>query len=214
MVAHSHTAAAVPAVPGLDPGMIRGSIIKEKFFIYSVGKPWAGWRTACGPVAEPAGACLGQRAIFGLQKLSPCAPRPAAPNAVAVGLVHCAPVVPSTPPHTRRRPTRSRLCRRSSWLCRSQPRCVGDNPPLPDQRAPFDQLTRGGFRREVQPRRQHWFLNEKSGSPLRTPAFCSVSKGTKTARRRRKYRAPSVTPGVALRPRTQAVLLAVPTSPP
>src|ERR1700691_1505855 len=29
----------------------------------------------------------------------------------------------------------------------------------------------GGFRREVQPRRQHWFLNEKSGFPLRTPAF-------------------------------------------
>jgi hypothetical protein len=34
----------------------------------------------------------------------------------------------------------------------------------------------GGFRREVQPRRQHWFLNEKSGFPFRTPAFCSVSK--------------------------------------
>jgi transposase len=30
----------------------------------------------------------------------------------------------------------------------------------------------GGFRREVQPRRQHWFLNEKSGFPFRTPAFC------------------------------------------
>src|SRR5271165_6559797 len=29
-----------------------------------------------------------------------------------------------------------------------------------------------GFRREVQPRRQHWFLNEKSGFPFRTPAFC------------------------------------------
>src|ERR1700722_5569122 len=61
----------------------------------------------------------------------------------------------------------------------------------------------GGFRREVQPRRQHWFLNEKSGFPFRTPAFCSVSRG----RRRlgeKEYRAPSVTPGVALRPRTQA----------
>ena len=60
----------------------------------------------------------------------------------------------------------------------------------------------GGFRREVQPRRQHWFLNEKSGFPFRTPAFCSVSRG----RRRlgeKEYRAPSVTPGVALRPRTQ-----------
>src|SRR5882757_1118211 len=62
----------------------------------------------------------------------------------------------------------------------------------------------GGFRREVQPRRQHWFLNEKSGFPFRTPAFCSVSRG----RRRlgdKEYRAPSVTPGVALRPRTQGV---------
>src|SRR4029077_8425149 len=61
----------------------------------------------------------------------------------------------------------------------------------------------GGFRREVQPRRQHWFLNEMSGFPFRTPAFCSVSRG----RRRlgeKEYRAPSVTPGVALRPRTQA----------
>jgi uncharacterized protein (DUF1697 family) len=61
----------------------------------------------------------------------------------------------------------------------------------------------GGFRREVQHRRQHWFLNEKSGFPFRTPAFCSVSRG----RRRlgeKEYRAPSVTPGVALRPRTQA----------
>src|SRR5271165_6543985 len=60
----------------------------------------------------------------------------------------------------------------------------------------------GGFRREVQPRRQHWFLNEKSGFPSRTPAFCSASRG----RRRlgeKEYRAPSVTPGVALRPRTQ-----------
>ena len=35
----------------------------------------------------------------------------------------------------------------------------------------------GGFRREVQPRRQHWFLNEKSGFLFRTPAFCSVSRG-------------------------------------
>src|ERR1700722_1112517 len=63
----------------------------------------------------------------------------------------------------------------------------------------------GGFRREVQPRRQHWFLNEKSGFPFRTPAFCSVSRG----RRRlgeKEYRAPSVTPGVALRPRTQGLL--------
>jgi hypothetical protein len=64
----------------------------------------------------------------------------------------------------------------------------------------------GGFRREVQPRRQHWFLNEKSGFPFRTPAFCSASRG----RRRlgeKEYRAASVTPGVALRPRTQAALI-------
>src|ERR1700722_10127175 len=63
----------------------------------------------------------------------------------------------------------------------------------------------GGFRREVQPRRQHWFLNEKSGFPFRTPAFCSVSRG----RRRlgeKEYRAPSVTPGGALRPRTQGAV--------
>src|SRR5271157_1146889 len=72
-------------------------------------------------------------------------------------------------------------------------------------RKPGSWCVKGGFRREVQPRRQHWFLNEKSGFPFRTPAFCSVSRG----RRRlgeKEYRAPSVTPGVALRPRTQAVL--------
>jgi hypothetical protein len=61
----------------------------------------------------------------------------------------------------------------------------------------------GGFRREVQPRRQHWFLNEKSGFPFRTPAFCSVSRGLRRLGEK-EYRAPSVTPGVALRPRTQA----------
>jgi hypothetical protein len=61
---------------------------------------------------------------------------------------------------------------------------------------------RGGFRREVQPRRQHWFLNEKSGFPFRTPAFCSVSRG-QSRLGEKEYRAPSVTPGVALRPRTQ-----------
>ena len=64
----------------------------------------------------------------------------------------------------------------------------------------------GGFRREVQPRRQHWFLSRKSGFPLRTPAFCSVSKGQRRLGEK-EYRAPSVTPGVALRPRTQARLL-------
>jgi hypothetical protein len=60
----------------------------------------------------------------------------------------------------------------------------------------------GGFRREVQPRRQHWFLNEKSGFPFRTPAFRSVSRG-QSRLGEKEYRAPSVTPGVALRPRTQ-----------
>jgi hypothetical protein len=60
----------------------------------------------------------------------------------------------------------------------------------------------GGFRREVQPRRQHWFLNEKSGFPFRTPAFCSASRG-QSRLGEKEYRAPSVTPGVALRPRTQ-----------
>src|SRR5271167_3125946 len=63
-------------------------------------------------------------------------------------------------------------------------------------------LRGGGFRREVQPRRQHWFLNEKSGFPFRTPAFCSVSRGQRRLGEK-EYRAPSVTPGVALRPRTQ-----------
>src|SRR5271165_6359647 len=63
-------------------------------------------------------------------------------------------------------------------------------------------LRGGGFRREVQPRRQHWFLNEKSGFPFRTPAFCSVSRGQRRLGEK-EYRASSVTPGVALRPRTQ-----------
>ena len=66
----------------------------------------------------------------------------------------------------------------------------------------------GGFRREVQPRRQHWFLNEKSGFPFRTPAFCSVSRGQRRLGEE-EYRAPSVTPGVALRPRTQVVIESV-----
>jgi hypothetical protein len=60
----------------------------------------------------------------------------------------------------------------------------------------------GGFRREVQPCRQHWFLNEKLAFQFRTPAFCSVSKGGRRLGEK-EYRAPSVTPGVALRPGTQ-----------
>src|SRR5208337_4583083 len=68
-----------------------------------------------------------------------------------------------------------------------------------------DRPVAGGFRREVQPRRQHWFLNEKSGFPFRTPAFRSVSRGQRRLGEK-EYRAPSVTPGVALRPRTQGGL--------
>jgi hypothetical protein len=56
----------------------------------------------------------------------------------------------------------------------------------------------GGFRREVQPRRQHWFLKRRPGFPFRTPAFCSVSKGQRRLGEK-EYRASSVTPGVALR---------------
>ena len=43
----------------------------------------------------------------------------------------------------------------------------------------------------------------KVGFPFRTPAFCSVSRGQRRLGEK-EYRAPSVTPGVALRPRTQA----------
>ena len=56
----------------------------------------------------------------------------------------------------------------------------------------------GGFRREVQPRRQHWFLNEKSGFPFRTPAFCSVSRGQRRLGEK-EDRARSVTQRLALR---------------
>jgi hypothetical protein len=62
----------------------------------------------------------------------------------------------------------------------------------------------GGFRREVQPRRQHWFLKRKPGFPFRTLAFCSVSKGQRRLGEK-EYRAPSVTPGVALRVGIQAL---------
>jgi hypothetical protein len=82
------------------------------------------------------------------------------------------------------------------WRCASRVCAIG-------RRASTTWRAPGGFQREVQPRRQHWFLNEMSGFPFRTPAFCSVSRG----RRRlgeKEYRAPSVTPGVALRPGTQA----------
>jgi hypothetical protein len=45
---------------------------------------------------------------------------------------------------------------------------------------------------------------KKSGFPVRTPAFCSVSRGPSRLGEK-EYRAPSMTPGVALRPRTQAL---------
>ena len=69
-----------------------------------------------------------------------------------------------------------------------------------DVKLPF--VMGGGFRREVQPRRQHWSLNRKSGFPFRTPAFCSVSEGQRRLGEK-EHRACSVTPGVALRVRTQ-----------
>jgi hypothetical protein len=76
----------------------------------------------------------------------------------------------------------------------------GLSPAVP---APGSPNSPGGFRREVQPRRQHWFLNRKSGFPFRTRAFCSVSRGQRRLGEK-EDRAPSVTPGVALRSRTQA----------
>jgi hypothetical protein len=45
---------------------------------------------------------------------------------------------------------------------------------------------------------------KKSGFPVRTPAFCSVSRGPSRLGEK-EYRAPSMTPGVALRPRTQGL---------
>ena len=47
---------------------------------------------------------------------------------------------------------------------------------------------------------------KKSGFPVRTPAFCSVSRGPSRLGEK-ECRAPSMTPGVALRPRTQGGLL-------
>ena len=46
---------------------------------------------------------------------------------------------------------------------------------------------------------------KKSGFPVRTPAFCSVSRGPSRLGEK-EYRAPSMTPGVALRPRTQGLV--------
>jgi hypothetical protein len=46
-----------------------------------------------------------------------------------------------------------------------------------------DRCAGGGFRREVQPRRQHWFLNEKVGFPRPHPRLLLGFQGTKSARR-------------------------------
>jgi hypothetical protein len=55
----------------------------------------------------------------------------------------------------------------------------------------------------VQPRRQHWFLDRKSGFPFRTPALLLGFQGTKTARREGTS-SPFSDAGVALRVGTQA----------
>ena len=47
---------------------------------------------------------------------------------------------------------------------------------------------------------------KKSGFPVRTPAFCSVSRGPSRLGEK-ECRAPSMTPGVALRPRTQGAVV-------
>src|SRR6516164_3956183 len=52
--------------------------------------------------------------------------------------------------------------------------CLTSNGPL---------HANGGFRREVQPRRQHWFLNEKVGFPRPHPRLLLGFQGTKSARR-------------------------------
>jgi hypothetical protein len=53
----------------------------------------------------------------------------------------------------------------------------------PSVMKPFIQNPSGGFRREVQPRRQHWFLNEKVGFPRPHPRLLLGFQGTKSARR-------------------------------
>jgi hypothetical protein len=56
----------------------------------------------------------------------------------------------------------------------------------------------------VQPRRQHWFLDRKPGFPFGTPPSARFPRD-KDGSARRKSRARSVTPGVALRVRTQGM---------
>ena len=85
-------------------------------------------------------------------------------------------------------------------------RRLGRSDPLARLPLRFIETHRGRFRREVQPRRQLWFLNEKSGFSFRSPAFCSVSRGQRRLGEK-EYRAPLVTQGVALRVRTQAAAI-------
>ena len=103
---------------------------------------------------------------------------------------------------------------KSQWLRKASIMHAGSDRSIPQQedlmaktglKAKPAASARGRFRREVQPRRQHWFLNEKSGFPFRTPAFCSVSRGQRRLGEK-EYRAPSVTQGVALRVRTQEAI--------
>ena len=63
-------------------------------------------------------------------------------------------------------------------------RWLHPGPPLSHRPSlgPFAECGQGGFRREVQPRRQHWFLNEKSGSHSERRLLLGF-QGTKTARR-------------------------------
>ncbi len=89
---------------------------------------------------------------------------------------------------------------RATWV---PPQGCKSRPSIATRRTRPVPIGGGGFRREMQPRRQHWFLNKKSGFPLRTPAFCSVSKEQRRLGEK-EYRAPSVTPGVALRVGIQA----------
>ena len=56
----------------------------------------------------------------------------------------------------------------------------------------------GGFRPEVQPRRQHWFLNRKSGFHSEPRLLLGFQKGQRRLGEK-EHRARSVTPGVALR---------------
>ena len=117
----------------------------------------------------------------------------------------------------RRRRNRDQAC---------SPHCPADVPAVAGSEAHLDQLERGGiFTRFVAVRStvttvdpaavfdelgKVWILTrgatpstalvpqQKVGFPIPNPAFCSVSKGQRRLGEK-EYRAPSVTPGVALR---------------